>query len=675
MSVSNGQLANQNTFNTYLMSRTVDTDTQGILGVKKTDGISGSHVLNIQRTINSLASMLGITTAEVYNFIYNWPSDMVGSSGDTILDRIVALVDRFEGASGHSHDGTDGEGAQISAVDLLNINQFFGARQKVTQTAASGTTFDVSALFIAKTPGGTSSQVGVVTAPPNNKVYIKDSSTETFIEDVGGQRVYGRITESGGAWTLSFFTNEAGTETAHNLTSTNIDIYFWEVFNLATRPTIPSDPAEFGTLDVTADVADASSTVRGVLNPASLQTLGGDKEWEGEQSFQAAVSFLSDIYLDLFDDTTTSGSNVTLAQQTKMVVRLSNAGLLSIKGQDIVGVESEIRVLLNKTGATITIKHDSDTVNGFMLPGNADFEFKNNVAILIAYNLVDDRWHIVGGGSGSKFVLQTVGATPNNDGATYDPLTGDFNLELADQTNPGLIAHADQILPEGFKKFSDNVAMQFLSDSTTTGSNANIADVQSSIIEFTNGSLVSIRTMVPADVTHSFYKFLINRTGNPITILHDSGIVTNDRFYLPDDNDFTLSDKAGVLCHYNPSSNKWHIISGGGGSAGYVVTDAGNIANNAAITISLTDKMQFIKAAVATYGHVLSTTPFGTTAPADGTVIKLMGKSDALPLVMNYNDATYGAIINGQAVLGNYQMIELIWDNTLQRWIESSRNF
>ena len=661
------------------MSREADTDTVGKVDLLNPASESGPTFLNIQRLANSIASMLGITTAEVYNYLYSWPNNYIGGINDTVLQRINALIANFDGTTGHDHDGTNGKSKKISASNLLDINQFLAYRQAINFNAASGLSVDISTEMSGKTPGGSSSSLGVITTPPNNRVYIKDSLTETFIEDAEGQRVYGRITESGGAWTLSFFTNEAGIETAHTLASVNISIYFWEVFNLATRPTIPSDPAEFGTLDITSDVNDASDTIRGVLNPAlSPQILGGDKSWNGEQFFNAAAYFLGDLYLDLENDTTTTGSNQTISQGLKVVKRFANVSLTSIKGHDIVGVESEVRVLINKTGAVIDVLHDSDTVLGFMLPNNTTFKFKPNSAILIHYNLIDERWHIVGGAGGSDFNLQAFGSTPNANGATYNSLNGNFNLEPADSTNPGGLQYGGlQLIPEGDKSFVHNVGFGFSVNASYSGSNVEATAFNQSHLILTNAGLLSLASIGKPTGTQSWIKFVTNDTGNEITVKDEVGTTATDRIRTGTNSDFKLKDKSTILLVYDNNISRWTMIGGGGGSSGFITSAVQNIASGGSLSISLTEKFQLLKAKNSALNAtaILSATPFGVTAPADGAIFKVMCTSDNDRIQIDNNDAAKGCILNGSADLGAYNMIEFIYDLSLDRYIECSRNF
>ncbi len=68
------------------------------------------------------------------------------------------------------------------------------------------------------------------------------------IEDSSGRRVFGRLTEAASTWTLSFFVNISGTETAHSLSSQDIKFLYREVFDQNNRPTIGANVGAFDTL-------------------------------------------------------------------------------------------------------------------------------------------------------------------------------------------------------------------------------------------------------------------------------------------------------------------------------------------------------------------------------------------------------------------------------------------
>jgi hypothetical protein len=120
MSIANGVRASASNFNNAFVSRTSDTDTSGRFDLVSGNALSGSSILNIQRAINSIASALGMTNAEVFDYLITWSDDSVGAANDTLVERLEALVERFNGTTGHSHDGTDGNGPLISSSSIVN---------------------------------------------------------------------------------------------------------------------------------------------------------------------------------------------------------------------------------------------------------------------------------------------------------------------------------------------------------------------------------------------------------------------------------------------------------------------------------------------------------------------------------------------------------------------------
>lgn len=96
MSVSNGQLANQTTFNAAFLSRTASSDTVGILGLANVASASGSSVTNVQREHNSAASYIGKALNGIKNLLPAWTSVAVGAPTDDLTQRCEALTAAFE---------------------------------------------------------------------------------------------------------------------------------------------------------------------------------------------------------------------------------------------------------------------------------------------------------------------------------------------------------------------------------------------------------------------------------------------------------------------------------------------------------------------------------------------------------------------------------------------------
>lgn len=78
---------------------------------------------------------------------------------------------------------------------------------------------------------------GIITSGTNNRVEIVDATTKEKIDDGSGNEVYGRLTESGGVYTLTYYKLVAGVETAHSFGgATSIDFEFGYCFSFENFP-------------------------------------------------------------------------------------------------------------------------------------------------------------------------------------------------------------------------------------------------------------------------------------------------------------------------------------------------------------------------------------------------------------------------------------------------------
>lgn len=80
-----------------------------------------------------------------------------------------------------------------------------------------------------------SNSVGVLTSG-SNRVEIVLASTKERLIDASGNEIYGRLTESGGIYTLSYYSLISGVETAYTMPSTSIDFYFNYCFDAYRLP-------------------------------------------------------------------------------------------------------------------------------------------------------------------------------------------------------------------------------------------------------------------------------------------------------------------------------------------------------------------------------------------------------------------------------------------------------
>lgn len=100
-----------------------------------------------------------------------------------------------------------------------------------------------------------------------------------------------------------------------------------------------------------------------------------------------------------------------------------------------------------------------------------------------------------------------------------------------------------------------------------------------------------------------------------------------------------------------------------------------NISNAGSISLSTTVGLQYRRVQGNSSSITTSLTPFGLTAPPDGTVVRLVGQSNDNSVVVQNYDAAKGTLLNGIAELGYGNILELQYDAILDRWVETFRNF
>lgn len=103
---------------------------------------------------------------------------------------------------------------------------------------------------------------------------------------------------------------------------------------------------------------------------------------------------------------------------------------------------------------------------------------------------------------------------------------------------------------------------------------------------------------------------------------------------------------------------------------------ASTVTSGGTITVSTTQREQLFRVSGNGGAQSLSNTPFGTAGGwTDGTIVRLLGMDDINTVSLDFNDSDNGAVINGDCTLKKYNVLTLMWDSTLSRWLELSRNF
>jgi hypothetical protein len=672
--VVNGQLANQTSFNDGFMSRKDDTNTIGKIDLLNVlDTASGPTMLNIQRIVNSIASALGMTTGEVYNFLLTWTESYVGGTNpSTAKAKIQALANLFSGATGHAHTGVDGDAKKVSAFDLVNFNIFSAEWQKVSVGIASGIVSDITSEMSTKNFGGTSTQVGVITSAPFNKTVILKLPKNDQVEDAEGQIIYGRITYIGAQWLLNYYTNENGVETAYNFTvPTNIDCYFLEVFNSSTRPTIPSSPAMFGTLDVTADVIDATVLLRGLINTLT-QIFAGNKTFTGITTVSnlanstintdgafivsGGVGIAKSLFIGMALDVL--GSCFLGKTEVRDVTQSTDkdTGALVIQGG--VGIEKN----LNVGGDTIltgnlTVNGTATTLNTATLDvedQNITVNVNGNDASAEGAGLTVNRTGIDGSlvyqdSLASKFKCGALGAES-------EILTAATN-----QTVTGEKLHTAKLTLQSQVVFDEQV------DGASSGANVTLPTPSKFYYTITNGALTSI-SGVTALTKDAF--LLVNKTGNTVVLKYDAGTIAADGLLNGAGSDIPMRDGSSLFFIYSPTAARWIIIGA------FVSSENKNEAIAAAGSFSKPTGFSASYLVSSTGGEVdSSTTPLGTIAPpSDGTEVTFTGFHLINIVTFLTADIAKGFILNGDCRLPKYSTLTVKYILVLDRWVEKSRS-
>lgn len=155
--------------------------------------------------------------------------------------------------------------------------------------------------------------------------------------------------------------------------------------------------------------------------------------------------------------------------------------------------------------------------------------------------------------------------------------------------------------------------------------------------------------------------------------------------------DLTVAQVNAILPVFTDTLNGLVPLSGGGttnflradgtfaapvSNAIYTVTNATSQAAASSITISTTVGLQSFRVASSGGAVALSVTlPFGASAPADGTSIRLVGTSDTNTVQITNSDTAKGALVNGNAILAKGCAITFEYMATDDRYLEISRNF
>lgn len=225
--VSNGQAVNAAVTNAAFIFKNADDSTSNLLSLTNGVSASGGSITNIQRQFNSLASFLGASTNQVYNYLPTWSNNDVGVSTDTVKTRADDLTAKFNSSAGHKHTGAAGDAPQIDVTTGITgtITVANGGTGRTTLTnhgvlvgAGSSAITQLSAAGAGTLLSGVASSDPAFTATPTLGVNGTTTGQLNLASSTGGGAsvtVQNRTTTS--AWNFNLPTS-AGT-TGQLLTS------------------------------------------------------------------------------------------------------------------------------------------------------------------------------------------------------------------------------------------------------------------------------------------------------------------------------------------------------------------------------------------------------------------------------------------------------------------------
>jgi hypothetical protein len=319
-------------------------------------------------------------------------------------------------------------------------------------------------------------------------------------------------------------------------------------------------------------------------------------------------------------------------------------------------------------GETLTI---STGLTGGSYDGTADVTIAVDTSTIATKTFTDNTYLKLAGGTMSGDI-----SMGNNDITGVNSLVTTLNSGAQGTLNPNYLQYVNglggyTLLQAGGMNFTD------LNYSPT-----HTIGISSNGQIYTNNQDLTLHSQGSYNIvlkSNAFTQATISSTGIDLASGKALKLTNNSQTVTLQASATASSSYTITLPAASPSNNTYltHTSSGtySWDYPGFSVSNQLSIANNGTITIDATKKFQLIR--VASSGGAIQTNflAFGATPPLDGTCIRVMGTSDSNTVQILPDMGGSGAIMNGPAVLGNYDMIEFQYNSTDDRYVEVSRNF
>lgn len=350
MGVLDGQSVNQAITNPAFINKNQDDTMGNILGFNRAG--SGSSIADIQFTANRLYAATGASESST-GTVYGAPANTI-TDGDSHETALTDLADKFSNSTGHDHDGSAGNGNAIATSSLSGTALLsFTTQGSTLSIGSTGNSYDVSAYMGGYSPSSNSTTAGVVVNTPYNRVMLLYGDSAKYrdqVVDASGNLYYGRLTYAASVWTLSFYVEISGVETAASIASGTTLLWFFRQLQNPITSTSPNYNSVFEMFSKT------TKTVNSVFGNITLAGAGGTSVGVSGQTITFTSPALSSTTPESVGTASVIGVGTTSAradhvhQGVHSVAVSGNGGLYG----DVVFEEAG-NITLVQTGNTIQI--------------------------------------------------------------------------------------------------------------------------------------------------------------------------------------------------------------------------------------------------------------------------------------------------------------------------------
>lgn len=628
--------------------------------------VSGGQIDNLQAEHNSISNFSGKASNSGITSVPTYTENQGFTPNNNLQARSSQLSAKFHKVTGHSHRvGVDGDGSPVSSVDITDSPNRGFAQAGANLIGVTGISTNVSTQLLAQSPSNGPAIQGVVVNAPYNKIILRQATGinagDKYTDSLGNE-VYGRLTELTGVWTLAYFVDLSTVETPYSFGVASDVAWYYQILTQVLDASAPVYNELFfvPSENATADVVDASAVQRGLVNTIA-QAFAGDK------TLTAALILQGQLVGDIATDAATTGSSAALPAPSKIILKVSNAGLVSIA--TITGaVNNRFFVLVNTLSTSI------DLIDGVgpdaiftgtgldltMAPGSAIQLFRDNP---LGY------WRIVGGSGSANILFAAVGSVPNANGGSAVGTT--ITLQPADATNPGLLTILAQAIA-GVKSFVDYI----------------IRGTSSAITAFAGGGQASA-TQITKDINRisvcatngDSVKLPVSLAGMEIFIANDGaancnifpetgeaidGLAVNASYELK-----TIAKNVKFIC---VQAGSWKSQAGGGGGSiltfgstsapRSVVLATGVTAAAGHMSNADTEQHIFVEGSAANLINLVTANPQIQAHTVVGAKLYIYGQNSTQPLA--FSNGT-GLELNGQWTGNAESSLVLAWTGVAYR--------